>query len=137
MSDVSPARQCTLCRAEQVRTDFHHWDYENDDGVHVCRDCHDIIHESRRVRDQDPMAREKGWSDWREQAVKNVVLLDLGYNPTNISETHSRVSYAGYVAGRYNIDIDIVQSVLNSLLSSHPLEDWEYLSEQEYPGGES
>lgn len=24
--------------------DFHHWDYESDDGILVCRQCHDAIH---------------------------------------------------------------------------------------------
>lgn len=36
-------RACPLCRQSQTRYDYHHWIEQPDQGVVLCRECHDII----------------------------------------------------------------------------------------------
>jgi hypothetical protein len=43
-----------LCHKIKNRNelDFHHWDYERDVGVHLCRSCHNELHEGKRAQEQ-------------------------------------------------------------------------------------
>jgi len=51
--------------------DFHHWDYNEDVGCQLCRDCHSYIHRDMRASQQ---RREIG-DDWQRDAVGR--LLDV------------------------------------------------------------
>lgn len=69
--------RCPACaypaRATDGREfDFHHWDYDDDIGCRICRDCHSFIHRGKRARDQV----ENG--DWESDAVQR--LYDRGVN---------------------------------------------------------
>jgi len=45
---------CPVCGVEEENAtfDFHHWDYDQDHGCRMCRDCHNAIHGGRRAREQ-------------------------------------------------------------------------------------
>lgn len=62
---------CPVCGALDPEFDFHHWDYENDTGVCLCRDCHDYIHDGKTATEQ---SRQTG-QDWRVQARERLVRL--------------------------------------------------------------
>ena len=36
--------KCPVCTRTGVRLDFHHWDYQNDIGCEICRECHEHAH---------------------------------------------------------------------------------------------
>jgi len=58
---------CPSCgeEAEDSRFDFHHWDYDNDIGCRLCRDCHQHIHRGMRAFEQ---TKEVG-TEWQRDAV--------------------------------------------------------------------
>lgn len=45
-----PVGKCPVCRREQVKLDFHHWDYTNDIGCRICRECHRYAHQPEGCR---------------------------------------------------------------------------------------
>lgn len=46
--------KCACCERSNssVTIDYHHWDYESDVGVYLCRECHNYIHDGKRAREQ-------------------------------------------------------------------------------------
>ena len=73
--------------------DFHHWDYELDVGVRLCRECHESIHDGLRARDQTEMAPEG--ETWK---------VDAGLNLINTHEhIHGVADSWDDVFERYNI----------------------------------
>lgn len=70
---------CPLCRREVAELDFHHWDYENDTGVGLCRACHNAIHggEDGRVSIQQNRAEYYGLGGWHYEAIINLIERDL------------------------------------------------------------
>jgi hypothetical protein len=47
--------------------DFHHWDYENDTGCILCRDCHSHIHRGGSVSEQKDIV-----DDWKTDAIQRL-----------------------------------------------------------------
>lgn len=47
--------------------DFHHWDYENDEGCMLCRSCHSYIHRGGTVSDQKDIV-----DDWKTDAIQRL-----------------------------------------------------------------
>ena len=45
--------------------DFHHWDYENDIGCMLCRECHSYIHRGMRAGEQGALT-----DGWRRDAIR-------------------------------------------------------------------
>ena len=62
---------CPLCYDEVDSPDFHHWRYDTEVGVSVCRSCHNVIHRHNRVKVQKKLADELGADCWQELAVRN------------------------------------------------------------------
>lgn len=65
-------RACPLCGDDDFfeSMHYHHWDYENEAGIHLCRSCHSKVHGGETVSKQ----REKGDSDdWIQLAVRNLL----------------------------------------------------------------
>lgn len=62
--------RCPVCGVEEGEAtfDFHHWDYEEDKGCRVCRECHNAIHGGERAREQ---AASTG-REWEYDAVKRL-----------------------------------------------------------------
>lgn len=62
---------CPSCgkHLEAGKFDFHHWDYENDTGVVLCRECHDYIHKN------SPTESKLKYTDgeWKKDAIKRLV----------------------------------------------------------------
>lgn len=44
--------------------DFHHWDYDDDVGCQLCRECHSHIHRGMKAAEQDDLT-----GDWRRDAI--------------------------------------------------------------------
>lgn len=61
--DEHLVQQCPLCTATDCELDFHHWKYDPDVGVALCRECHETIHENMRARDQSSFSRSGKWVD--------------------------------------------------------------------------
>jgi len=95
-SSVYPAPTCPIC-LETGGLDFHHWDYERDIGIHICRECHTHIHDGVRARDQTEMA--PGDETWRVDAMLNII----GLHETN----HGRADSWDQFFEWYNIPGDI------------------------------
>lgn len=72
---------CPLCRDEVSSLEFHHWDYENDVGVEICRPCHEAIHGGAdgRVSIQQNRAEYHGMGGWHDYALMNLIERDLEY----------------------------------------------------------
>jgi hypothetical protein len=81
---------CPLCLDEED-LDFHHWDYENDIGIHICRRCHNMIHDGKRAREQT----KGSVGTWHADAVNNLIRLH--------EYTHGRVTCWDRFFERYNI----------------------------------
>lgn len=62
---------CPLCYKQVESPDFHHWRYDNEVGVSVCRSCHNVIHRHNTVSIQKELADELGADCWQELAVRN------------------------------------------------------------------
>lgn len=65
---------CPICTIDyyDAEIDFHHWDYEENVGVNICRDCHMKIHRGKRIRDQ---VKEPGVDDWRSDSIDTALSL--------------------------------------------------------------
>lgn len=87
---------CAVCETFQ-RLDFHHWDYDRDIGIHICRECHTDIHDGKRARDQTKDA--VGGGDWRTRAGMNLIELH--------EDEHGRPDSWRNFTNRYNIPTDI------------------------------
>lgn len=61
--------KCPICLDEPV--EFHHWDYENNQGVYICRPCHNAIHDGG-ARPGDSMG-----ASWLDAAISNLIELHL------------------------------------------------------------
>ena len=95
---------CPLCRRAS-NLDFHHWDYDEDIGIKLCRECHDDIHDGLRQSHQQNKAKFHGYSDWIQRAVENLIEKDIAFLPTdefNIQE-QPWAEYRHRLKERYNL----------------------------------
>jgi len=58
---------CGVLESSDVEFDFHHWDYENDIGCNLCRDCHTYIHDDMRASEQDDE-----YGKWKLNAIGRI-----------------------------------------------------------------
>jgi len=77
MSDVSDyAARCPCCGYAvsygSRDFDFHHWDYEDDIGCQLCRDCHTHIHRDMRASEQAELT-----DGWRKDAIRRLYKRSL------------------------------------------------------------
>ena len=57
-------KKCRCCgRSDQeCQIDYHHWDYQTNAGVHLCRKCHTFIHDGKRALEQtDELPHGENW----------------------------------------------------------------------------
>ena len=62
--------RCPCCGESESyvdSVDFHHWDYENDVGCHLCRDCHSHIHRGMTASEQGELT-----DGWRRDAIRRL-----------------------------------------------------------------
>jgi len=66
---------CPLCHETKEKTelDFHHWDYETDTGIHMCRACHEKIHGGKTATEQSEDAPHG--AGWETVALANLKKL--------------------------------------------------------------
>jgi len=68
------ASVCPLCMTVSPQNiDFHHWDYDRDIGVHLCRDCHNQLHDGKRAREQTRDSPDG--ESWHVDAANNLIGL--------------------------------------------------------------
>lgn len=86
---------CPLCHTskDEDELDFHHWNYQENIGIHICRDCHTEIHDGLRASEQTKRAPEN--EDWRFESLTRLIKLH--------KETHDGVSSWEELAWRYNV----------------------------------
>lgn len=60
-----PASDC------QIEFDFHHWDYADDIGCRLCRDCHNHIHRGKTAEEQANVTNDA----WEYDAVDRLLAL--------------------------------------------------------------
>jgi hypothetical protein len=69
--DLHYKPRCPCCGYATVygdrEFDFHHWDYENDEGCILCRSCHSYIHRGEFVSDQRDTV-----DDWKTDAIQRL-----------------------------------------------------------------
>lgn len=93
-------RRCPLCRtaaSSYEDLDYHHWSYDPDIGVALCRDCHTTIHRDQRAREQAALSST---GDWRDVALAELVRQHRRHRSVN-----NPAMAAGFeeIAVRYNI----------------------------------
>jgi hypothetical protein len=73
--------ECPLCEEFHLSLEFHHWDYDADIGIEVCRECHNAIHGGAdgRVSVQQNRVEYYGGDHWHEAAVRNLIERDLRF----------------------------------------------------------
>lgn len=111
-SDENPYLQqtyrCPVCGIaasySKREFDFHHWDYKNDIGYHLCRKCHDHIHRSQRASEQGELT-----DSWHRDAVRRLYKLSKE-NGLSFDDKNEFV-------GRFNIptgtkSYDVVETIL-------------------------
>lgn len=114
-STLSEMSQCSLCENSRD-LEFHHWDYEDDVGVELCRECHNYIHggDEGRVSIQQNRVEYRGGNHWHELALRQLITRDLKcggirdagiepgqYNPHRSSEKEQWKSWAKKSWSRY------------------------------------
>jgi len=63
--------ECPVC-GDVKDLEPHHWSYEPEITIDICRDCHKFIHDDKRVREQS--------DDWQEECVRRIAVLDVMHN---------------------------------------------------------
>jgi len=96
-NSVYPCSTCPLCLASQpLNIDFHHWEYENDTGVYICRDCHNRIHDGKRASEQS--REQPGHKTWHVAAASNLVAIH--------EDMHGEPESWRDFADRYNLPVE-------------------------------
>jgi hypothetical protein len=85
---------CPLCGVSED-LDYHHWDYERNIGVCLCRECHNYIHggDHGRVSIQQNRVEYYGGDHWHETAITQLIVRDLEFG--GLRKT-------GITPGKYN-----------------------------------
>lgn len=99
-------RSCPLC--DDRRHDglvYHHWCYTTDEGVELCRDCHEYLHADG---DSTPMNDAR----WIEAALERLVDRHI--------DVHGRPESAGQVIDRYGVPRDTGIMVSMTLNDRYP-----------------
>jgi transcription elongation factor Elf1 len=89
---------CSVCGHDNIALDYHHWDYQNDVGCHVCRDCHQFIHAPEGSRPS-----ESDGDDWKRIAINQTVKR---YRENHEWVTSSRIQKHCNIPGKWSAAID-------------------------------
>jgi len=117
---------CPLCRKIDYELEFHHWDYETDRGVKICRRCHTFIHDEKTAYEQrQDVLKGSSLNGWLSAAIMNLILRDMFFNSKNVKEYNKRRDYAAYLGERYNLSPEIVFEVVEWLASGTELFKWQ------------
>ena len=91
------AARCPCCgyavRYGDREFDFHHWDYDNDVGCQLCRECHSHIHRGLRATEQ-----EKQTDGWKRDAIERLYERSV-YNGLEFNRAHEFIQ-------RFNLRVD-------------------------------
>jgi len=71
--------RCPVCEKEAIgdnEFNFHHWDYQTDQGVQICADCHKYIHRGRTATEQ---AKLPTVNNWKTDAAMRIIDRAAGY----------------------------------------------------------
>lgn len=94
---VYPASICPLCLTlSPSNIDFHHWEYENETGVYICRECHNRIHDGKRAREQSRDLPDG--ETWHVPAGNNLVAIH--------EDNHGKAESWDDFFDRYNLPED-------------------------------
>jgi hypothetical protein len=88
---------CPLCNTKKERSelDFHHWDYDRDIGVQLCRGCHEKVHDGKKAHVQTEEA--PGETTWHQAATQNLLSAHCErFGSVDLDET---------LFARYNIPV--------------------------------
>lgn len=80
-------QKCAVC-SRQDDVDFHHWDYQTNQGVYLCRECHEFIH-----ADLSRPSEGEG-EEWITKAIPRLLKRHDRHNEDNSIQ---------HVMSRYNI----------------------------------
>jgi hypothetical protein len=94
--DWSPT--CPLCRRSQPKYDYHHWRETPDQGVVLCRECHDIIGFDMPDYQLEEYVRKNGLSSRSDAQVLRLALRDA-----IVTERRLQPTMAEYLVKRYNL----------------------------------
>jgi hypothetical protein len=94
---------CPLCRREHAAIegslDYHHWTRDPDQGVCLCRPCHDALSGQQRDTDLDWAAQQLGLRNKHDLQITRLALRELAVTncdslPTLVKRLHSRYNLA-------------------------------------------
>jgi hypothetical protein len=81
---------CPLCLSQTKSLDYHHWCYQSDIGIEICRRCHDEIHNPNGARPRESVGNE--WVDYAIPVLVSIYLdVDRIMEKFNIPEKHRPV----------------------------------------------
>lgn len=110
LADIGYEPRCPCCGFAKAYSgrefDFHHWDYQDDIGCMLCRECHSHIHRGMRAGEQAELS-----DGWRRDAIRRLHSRSLK-NGLEFNKPHN-------FTFRFNItspDKDL-QSYIGGLLS--------------------
>lgn len=83
---------CACCE-RSLSLEFHHWDYETDEGIHLCEECHAYIHRNVTATEQAKLT--PGNESWEIDAVSRL--------KNRHEERHGDAPDAATFEERYNI----------------------------------
>jgi hypothetical protein len=123
---------CPLCRRSiddigRDWLDYHHWQREPDQGVCLCRSCHDSINNEATDTDVDWEARSLGLRNKHDLQILRLAAREHLVEPASSIET-----FAKRLVNRYNLvqHPDTVAAILNQASKSDEIKD---LLEEELP----
>jgi hypothetical protein len=96
--------RCPLCRT-MAMLEFHHWSYDPEIGICLCRRCHDDIHSGRRMSHQQNLAESLGQDSWLKMALDTLVLRELAFLPPEVFDIrgHTWDEFRQRLRERYNV----------------------------------
>lgn len=126
---------CPLCRTaiselDVRRLNYHHWQREPDQGICLCRTCHDAIDGQQTDTDLDWRAQELGLRDKHDLQITRLALREqvgTGHDSLRvlvetIQERYNLVQSPAHVYALLSQTLSD-QSILNSVCDDHLLAD--------------
>ena len=94
---------CPLCRhsldaLDDTWLDYHHWQYNPDEGVCLCRRCHESLSTEESDSDQDWAAKQQGFKD-----KNDIQIARLAVREQAIVHHQSSSDLVQTVTDRYNL----------------------------------
>jgi hypothetical protein len=91
-------RICPLCRTPQDRFDYHHWTETPDQGVVLCRECHDVI-----GFDMPDFEVEERVHKWGMSSRNDLQVLRLALREAIVTDRTLQPAMATQLIERYNL----------------------------------